>query len=52
MLGESRGEILETLITKIRGVVQIIAMSATIPNLSTIAGWLEAKVRSIKVLTI
>lgn len=44
MLGEPRGEILETIITKTRGYVQILAMSATIPNLPTIANWLDAKV--------
>jgi DNA polymerase theta len=52
MLGESRGEILETLITKIRGSIQILAMSATIPNLTAIAGWLDAKVPYYTKLTI
>ena len=44
----SRGASLEMILTKIQAVsekkVQIVGMSATIPNLPELADWLEAKV--------
>lgn len=46
LLGSDRGAILETIITRFRMLLpqcQIIALSATVPNATEIANWLEAE---------